>query len=132
MSNAIYALLEVNSKILRKSTKELYEKLTTWFFYKVIHPRIQPKQLPRIIIHFLRETIGSLTSIVLYCIAQLSLLPISASFAVLSLVLTALDRSAHRVAESSNCSFCPYPVLDLPLESKKRTYRHDHAYPDIL
>src|SRR6218665_1120261 len=30
-------------------------------FYKVIHPRIQPKQLPRIIIQFLRETIGSLT-----------------------------------------------------------------------
>ena len=28
---------------------------------KVIHPRIQPKQLPRIIIQFLRETIGSLT-----------------------------------------------------------------------
>src|SRR6218665_2722856 len=63
MSNAIYALLEVNSKILRKSTKKLEEKLATWFFYKVIHPRIQPKQLPRIIIQFLRETIGSLTII---------------------------------------------------------------------
>src|SRR6218665_720968 len=68
MSNAIYALLEVNSKILRKSTKELYEKLATWFFYKVIHPRIQPKQLPRIIIQFLRETIGSLTITVLIVI----------------------------------------------------------------
>src|SRR6218665_3096152 len=62
MSNAIYALLEVNSKILRKSTKKLEKKLATWFFYKVIHPRIQPKQLPRIIIQFLRETIGSLTT----------------------------------------------------------------------
>src|SRR6218665_3904068 len=62
MSNAIYALLEVNSKILRKKYKNLYEKLATWFFYKVIHPRIQPKQLPRIIIQFLRETIGSLTN----------------------------------------------------------------------
>src|SRR6218665_3531334 len=61
MSNATYALLEVNFKILRKRTKRLYEKLATWFFYKVIHPRIQPKQLPRIIIQFLRETIGSLT-----------------------------------------------------------------------
>src|SRR6218665_3063432 len=61
MSNATYALLEVNFKILRKRTKRLYEKLATWFFYKVIHSRIQPKQLPRIIIQFLRETIGSLT-----------------------------------------------------------------------
>src|SRR6218665_2539867 len=62
MSNATYALLEVNFKILRKRTKRLYEKLATWFFYKVIHSRIQPKQLPRIIIQFLRETIGSLTT----------------------------------------------------------------------
>jgi len=30
--------------------------------YRCIHPKIQPKQLPRIIIQFLRETIGSLTT----------------------------------------------------------------------
>src|SRR6218665_929649 len=51
--------------ILKSSEKvqKLWEKLATWFFYKVIHPRIQSKQLPRIIIQFLGETIGSLTSI---------------------------------------------------------------------